>query len=478
MLALLVGILGFGGFGDNPAQADTVAVVDSSKVFTVNRVLIIGNKVTKEHIIQRELTLKPGDTISLKRLDKTLLWDKRKIYNLRLFNTVVVKSFELSSGLIDLLVEVSERWYIFPVPIFELSDRNFSEWWQNYRHDFNRVNYGMSLYKYNFRGRNETVLLNAQFGFTRRFEISYRIPYIDKKLKQGLSFNFTYDEPKNLAYKTVDHKLVYQSDQTQPLRITFSGSIGYTYRKSFFDSHYIQIGYRNTTIRQAVADSNQNYFQGDRLKMKYSYLFYAFNSEHRDVVQYPLRGYQFYGYIQQNGLGSNDINYFESSISYARHWDLKKNFFLSNYSSVYASTPTNIPYAFFSGMGYRKQFVRGYEIYVIETPFFLLNKTTFKKRIFYKVYNWENFPLEQFRYFPFAIYLKAYTDWGYADNYPLYTQQYRDQLGWTINFNNKLIGGWGTGLDFVMLYDTVVRMEYSFTNMAGSGFFLSLKKEF
>src|ERR1041385_6223865 len=56
MLALIVGFLGMMG-----SQADTViAPVDSSRVLTVNRVIIIGNKVTKERIISREIKLKPG----------------------------------------------------------------------------------------------------------------------------------------------------------------------------------------------------------------------------------------------------------------------------------------------------------------------------------------------------------------------------------------------------------------------------------
>src|SRR6516162_9611181 len=109
MLALIVGFLGMIG-----SQLDTVVVpTDSSRVLTVNRVLIIGNKVTKERIISREITLKPGDTISLKRLPHELLWDKRKIYNLRLFHTVDVRSLELPDDRIDLLVDVTERWYTF-----------------------------------------------------------------------------------------------------------------------------------------------------------------------------------------------------------------------------------------------------------------------------------------------------------------------------------------------------------------------------
>jgi len=38
--------------------------------------------------------------------------------------------------------------------------------YQKLRHDFSRVNYGMRLLQQNFRGRNETLRLTAQFGFT------------------------------------------------------------------------------------------------------------------------------------------------------------------------------------------------------------------------------------------------------------------------------------------------------------------------
>jgi len=150
--------------------------------------LIIGNKVTRDQIITRELSLKPGDTVTAKRLRHILTRDRNKIYNLRLFNTVTIRLLQLSGTEIDLLIEVTERWYTFPVPIFELSDRNFNEWWQNYDHRFNRINYGLRLYQFNFRGRNETLRITAQFGFSRQFQLLYRIPYIDKKTKAGLNF--------------------------------------------------------------------------------------------------------------------------------------------------------------------------------------------------------------------------------------------------------------------------------------------------
>ncbi len=159
---------------------------------------------------------------------------------------------------------------------------------------------------------------------------------------------------------------------------------------------------------------------------------------------------------------------------------LKKNLFLSNYTGGYATTQVSQPYALYSGMGYRKQLVRGFEIYVIEAPWFVLNKTTLKTRIFNK--DWDlAMPREQLRYFPLSIYWKVYTDWGYAENFQYY-MNYRDVNGQPAPLNtrltNKVIGSWGTGFDFVTVYDMVIRTELTFTNQHHQGFFLSLKKEF
>lgn len=479
MLALIVGLLGMMGSD----QTDTVAVPsDSSRILTVNRIIIIGNKITKERIISREIKLKSGDTITLKRLPHELMWDKRKIYNLRLFHTVDIRSLELPGNRIDLLVDVTERWYTFPIPIFELSDRNFSEWWNNYQHDFSRVNYGINLTQYNFRGRYETVQLIAQFGFTQRYELSYKIPYIDKKQKQGLSFYLNYAEPKNLAYFTESHVLQYLKS-SKPLKVTKEASVNYFYRKSFYETHSFQFGYKNTEINPVIDSLNHNYFGDRRLQLNYGWVAYQFNSEHRDVVQYPLRGYFITGYLQKTGLGfGSDVNLLEMGVGYARHLVLTKNLFLSNYTGAYWATPDTQPYVLYNGMGYRRQYVRGYENFVIETPTLALNKTTLKTRIFRRAWTIGAMPIERLQYFPLSIYLKLFTDWGYAQNYPYY-DNYIDPvtnqpMPLNTRFTNKLFGGYGFGLDFVTVYDMVIRTEYAFTNQNHEGFFLSLRKEF
>lgn len=460
-----------------PGPAPSVASIDTlaERTLQVNRIIILGNKITRDRIILRELSLKPGDTTSSTNIDNVLVRDRAKIYNLRLFNTVVVRwmEFDTASGLIDIIVEVSERWYTFPSPIFELSDRNFSEWWQNYDHDFRRVNYGIRLYQTNFRGRNEKVRLAAQFGYVRKFVLTYSIPNIGQTQKHGLIFDISYGEPKNVAYRTNDHKLEFLEERTT-LRKSLAASVAYTYRKSFYEVHSFQLEYHGSKISDTIPKLNENFFKEASTKQQFMSVAYSFNSEHRDVIAYPMKGYHFSFFASKTGLGLGmDINVFEANATFAKHVDLGKGFNFANFSSVYVSTPTNQPYSVYGALGYRRQFIRGYEIYVIEGPQFWLNKTTFKKKIFSHAWNIEDMPLEQFSYFPVALYLKAYFDWGYVNNYTRY-----DELNMNTRLSNRFLMGAGAGLDLVTLYDNVFRFEYTFTREGTHGFFFNIKKEF
>lgn len=457
------------------ARVEAVAVADSlhNRVLHVDRVLIIGNKVTLRRIIERELTLKPGDTIRARTLEPTLEWDKNKLYNLRLFNTVSVRALDMGNNHIDILVELTERWYIFPVPIFELSDRNFNEWWNNYNHDLTRINYGIRLYKYNFRGRNESLRITAQFGFYRKFDLQYRIPNLDRTQKHGLTFNLDFGAPRNLAYQTVDHRLEFLREDNV-IRESFGAGITYTYRKTFFETHSFTYNYRKSEVIDTILTLNPNFHTGGKPTQRFSQLSYYFVSEHRDVVLYPLKGYQFTGYIAKNGLfPGDDINQVEVNLTYAYHVPVGKKYFFSNFSSVFWSTPYDQPYTGYDALGYRNLIIRGFENYVVEGPTFALNKTTFKRKIFGRSWNIDSMPIEQFRYFPLSIYLKVFGDFGYVENYPYYQEK-----DLNMRLSNRFLVGAGAGLDIVTVYDLVVRLEYTFTQDERGGFFLNARKEF
>ena len=217
-----------------------------------------------------------------------------------------------------------------------------------------------------------------------------------------------------------------------------------------------------------------NYIHGETLGQEYPSISYQFNSDHRDVMAYPLKGNQFLFFIAHNGLGiSEDLNVFETSLLYSRYFDLKKGFYLSNNFNAFYSHPEDIAYLNYGVLGQRKQFVRGYELYVVEGPWYMLNKTTFKKLIFSREYHWASMPVRQFRHVPVSIYLKTYADLGYVRNYPFYEARRLNT-----RLSNEMLFGTGMGLDVVGFYDIVLRFEYSINAEGENGFFFHVKKEF
>lgn len=440
----------------------------------INRIFILGNRVTRESIILRELSVQSGDSIGSAQLAEVIEKDKKKLFNLALFNTVEIRALIVDNGLTDLLVEVDERWYTFPVPIFQLSDRNFNEWWETYNHDLSRVNYGLKLFQYNVRGRNETLALTAQFGFVHRYEFSYRIPYIDRKQKQGLTLEGGFIEAKNVAYQTLEHKLDFLETRQLLRDVRFAG-ITYTYRNSFYNQHRINYAFRYTKIADTIAVLNPNYLGNEsRHTQEFDLFSYEFVSDHRDVIAYPLHGYQWLVHVKKTGAAiRNDIDRYDMWLSFSKFMEPARNWFLSNLSFAYWTSDNRVPYYNYGVMGYNRTLIRGYELNVIEGPWYVLNKTTLKKRIFSRTYRWDDMPLQQFRHIPFAIYLKTYFDLGYVENYPYYESR---NLNTALSSN--LLSGGGLGIDFVSSYDMVVRLECSLNSQGNTGLFFHIKKEF
>jgi outer membrane protein assembly factor BamA len=466
--------------GEQEHHADSVKntshkiIHDSTGHFVrVNRIFITGNRITRDRIVLRELTLKPGDVIYSTDLDAILDLDKKKLINTRLFNTAEIKILELEPGKIDLVVDVNERWYTFPAPVFALSDRNFNDWWQNYNHDIKRVNYGVRISQYNFRGRNETLRFHAQFGFQRRFELMYRIPYLDKRQKHGVILDAQYLETKNVAYRTFNHKYEYLKGD-HLLRTSRLMGVTYTYRNSFYQSHWLRVEYNYVHIDDTVKFENPLYIKGESQDQRYTSITYQFNSDHRDYFPYPLKGHQFLGSIGRTGILEHDnLKRFELNLSYSRYFDLNKGYFFSSNLVGFWSDKDNVSYVNYGTLGLKKQFVRGYELYVIEGPYYAMNKTTFKKRIFSRKYHWADMPIQQFRHIPLSIYVKTYADIGYVKNYSDY-----EKLNINTRLADKILSGVGGGFDVVGAYDLVLRFEYTLNAEGEHGFFFHIKREF
>ena len=435
------------------------ANLDPQKKLSIDKIFIVGNRKTKEQIILRELDFHEGSRIKLSDLEERIEKDKQKLMNTRLFMSVDFDLIDLPDDKADVIIRVTERWYFFPIPIFELADRNFKDWWVNHKHDLRRIEYGLKLYQYNVRGRNETLNLIAQFGYTKRFELAYSFPYIDKNQKWGLNVFAGYAANRNMAYKTEDHLRIFL-DEDSRLRERIRTGISSTYRKSFYNFHTFGINYRYSHVKDTILQLNPDYFPENSTEQRYIELEYIFVRDLRDVTQYPLNGYYFLGSIEKKGLGIfNDVDKFEITALYNKYWDLGKKFYLAGNIGGILSYPEPQPYNLMTSVGYRPFTLRGYELYVIEGQHFINSQWTLKRLLVKGNPKLETFyRADQLSEFPFAIYLKTYFDLGFVHNYMNYVEN--------SSFTDELIYGGGIGIDVVTFYDIVLRFEYSI-NKAG-----------
>ncbi|WP_017732965.1 BamA/TamA family outer membrane protein [Nafulsella turpanensis] len=448
-------------FGESYAE-DTLV----KHLVKIDKIHIKGNKKTKDFIITRELSLSEGEFVAIEDLYDVMMRDRRKIINTRLFTKVEMTAIPSSERLYDVLVEVQERWYIVAAPIFQLADRNFNDWWVNQERDLSRVNIGGKFVHYNFRGRSEKLSLIAQFGYSRDIRLGYYVPYIDQTRKNGMGVSFAYSENSNVPIETEGHKRLFFG-QDEPIREIYAAGVNFVRRASFYNTHTAFLSFYSNNLADTVLELNPDYLLTGKNTMRYFVLSYLFRRDLRDIRSYPLRGFMIQAELSKRGIGLfNDINSFSMEASYHHHFPLGHKFFFSNSITGRLTAPEKLPYSLLSGLGYGGNYIRGFELYVIEGQHFAINKSELRFQLVKEEINLGKLmPLEQFRYFPIAVYPKMYFDVGSIHmpfSYP------KNEA-----FSNKLIWGAGLGLDIVSFYDFVFRTEYTFTSEGERGFFLN-----
>jgi len=178
----------------------------ASQSYLIDTIEISGNKRTKPIILFRELPFKKGDTIDVSNLTVLLKKAKENLLNTSLFNFADVDTFNTTTNTFSISIKVTERWYFWPIPIFEQASRNINSW--IYEKDYNQVNYGLFFALANFRGRNELLRFVVRRGFREQYGFAYSNPGIGNKQKLGYEIKYLYYRQKKLAYSTVDSKPV------------------------------------------------------------------------------------------------------------------------------------------------------------------------------------------------------------------------------------------------------------------------------
>ena len=448
-----------------------LSFAQSDEYIVLNKVFITGNKRTVDRIILRELDLKEGDTVLRINIDTVLKINRNRIYNTRLFNEVKLTFLPDSSFTNNLLIEVTERWYIFPVPIFELADRSFNEWWYNQNRSLNRINYGIRFTDKNFRGRKEELSLTVQGGFTQKLELKYHIPYINKLQTWGTNVDFGFDQNKQTSYATIKNKQVFIRKENEILRERYRAGISFDYRKFFFGTHSFSLYYNYASIADSITILNPDYFGNGKKYQQFLQLSYYFTFDKRDIRAYAHKGYYFkFSYDQKGFMPFDDIKIASFDLTYGKYLSLGRNFYLASLSKGKVYIADNIPYYNRRAFGYDQDYVRGYDLYVIDAQNFLLQRITLRKKIIETDLNIQSLlPIKQFSSIPLSLYLNTYYDLGYG--YLKNPEATGDFL------SNDLLRGGGIGLDLVTYYDSVIRFEYSINKMLERRIYLAFTKD-
>jgi outer membrane protein assembly factor BamA len=444
-------------------------IIEDEKL-VIHQILISGNDITHEAIILRELTFSTGDTVLKMQLLPTLQRSRDNLLNLALFNFVNFDVKHLVNNHIDVLITVTERWYIWPVPILEYAGRNFSTFIEN--KDWDKINYGVWLKWNNFRGRNELLTGKIRLGYIKDYALTFSKPNMGKKQSHGFSAGIGFNQQDEVYIGTVNNSTVEYRPQDHPAQTRFGAFTKYTYRRKYYTQHSLRFEFYDYRVADSVAIVNSNYLGGGDTELSFFMLTYQFDYDVRDSKVYPLEGFRFNIKAEQFGLGIvQDFDYASFALTgmLMYHQKIVNRLYFYNATKARYSTEKTMPYLLNKALGYN-EYMRGYERYVIDGSDYVLSMYNLKFQIIRpSSYTVPFIKMKQFNKIHYALYFNVFADAGYVNNvFP--------------NPTNTMVNTWqfsaGAGFDLVTYYDQVFRIDYAVNRYGEHGFFFHIETPF
>lgn len=448
------------------AQADSLV----SGFVVVEKITVSGNKKTKTGTILRELKLAAGDSILKSELPAALERNRLLLLNLGIFTEASIYVDQwLGPARVELKVKVTEGWYIYPVPILSLSDRNFNVWWNEFDRSFKRVNYGLDWSQLNLTGRADALKAKLQFGFTNRYELAYRSPGLNRTRTLGLEASISYSRAHELSYKTTANKLDFlKVREAWQLEQTLA-SVTLISRPKLFISQAFTLEYRDNRVSDTIAKVlNPDYFLESSTRQSHFSAVYSLAFDYRDFRPYPLKGWRAFIEIRKNGLlPSDDLQLLRAFAEWNQYISFNDWLSLELIGKVRSSLPRRKPpQSNNQALGYGSNLVRGYDYYVVDGLDFGVLRTSWHWRVFDGQFNLGRaMPVKAYRKMPIKLYFALNNDLGWAND-PHYAA--------TNPLANRLLYGYGPGLDFVLYYDKSFRFEWTWNDLGEGGFYLRI----
>lgn len=437
----------------------------------IDELRISGNKKTKVGVLKRELPFRVGDTIMLLNLVDKLAEGERQLMNTGLFTkaNITYANWEGSTGRVALQVTVEESWYIYPLPTFELADRNFNVWWKDQNRSFERVNIGMNFEHENFTGWRDELKLGFKYGYTRTFSANYEFPYINRARTLGLFVNMELARRREMNYQTVDNKQLFFRDPDNNFiqrQGTFEASL--SWRPALYATHSLDVGLYAEKLDELIVETlNPDYFVNGGNEQRYFRIGYTFNLDLRDNRDYPWQGGNYNLSLYKNGLGVfDDLNGLTLEAFGERYWSPQPRWsFGVGVRGKYSIIRERQSYLQNRALGFGRQRINGYELYLIDGLDLGMFRTSARFEIIRKEFELGKWVfLEAFRYFPVRVNLSAGFDAGYVNS----------PFNLDANpLNERWLSGYAAGIDLILYYDLLIRAQYTRNDRGEGGVVMS-----
>jgi outer membrane protein assembly factor BamA len=442
---------------------------------------ITGNKLTKDRIITRELDFKVGDSLATfesgkgirftekrfapgdsSQLRLLMTYSRENLINTKLFLTVNLSLRQESGNRYTVLIDVTERHYWWLFPVVKLNAPNFNEWLRD--PNWSDLSMGLFFSHNNLFGLSHQTSLVAYLGKSYAVAWGYRIPWIGKGQKTGLTFGAAYQNLYTVEYGSVENKrqMLYADNSFQNVKLIATLNV----RPGLYNYSTVKLTGEWVSVSDSLFELDTNYLGGMKKSNTSLSLYADYYYDSRNSKSYPLKGSMLKVYVNKIGLGivSKDVDIFYYGVDLHFYQTISRKFYVAEMVKVEQSAGQNYPYYYQLNMMYKKDFIRGYDLYTLKGDQMYYFRSNFKyeliKPSLKKVKPGQE--KNKFKALQYAFYLNAFADCGYVVNKFTENNPY----------NNKMLYSWGLGLDFVTYYDMVLRFEYAFTSIGTNGFFI------
>ncbi|HVE61710.1 MAG TPA: hypothetical protein VNA26_07820, partial [Chitinophagaceae bacterium] len=385
---------------------------------------------------------------------------KKQLMNTTLFQEVVVSLKGIQGDSASVLIKVKERWYIFPVPFVKLVDKSVQDWVQNHDMDFNRVKYGIKFNHKNFTGRNDKLELHLSNGYTKQIALRYKGLPLDKNLKWSSGFNIAYGKNRDINYATANNRQVIYKKSDQFVHTFFNTSLDVSYRPAIKTKHSFGIGYNFENVTDTVFQLSPA-FSFQKNKISYPKLFYQMQFFDVDFIPYPTKGYAMDLLLEKKGFNKK-LNLWQLTARSSATWPLSSKYFFNLKLAGVLKLPFKQPYITQGFVGQNKFFLQGYEEYMIDGVAGGFTKASFSRALINTRLNIASKKIKRLNFFPVKVYGKVFANTGYI--------YHPDRK--TNTLNNALLYSGGIGLDVVLFYDFILKLEWSFNSLRQNGLYL------